>query len=119
MKPKNKITSGGVNYIREDVAKKYVAIRLRKKLDFSKKITVVLIAFAIICVFADYTLTALGMEVPHTLTTTVLTTATIQLSGYFAKSFAEKNSRNMFGVDEYGEKLTISRDVEPDEPDSV
>jgi len=76
-----------------------------KRREYSKIITAVLVAFAIICVFADYTLTAVGLEAPHDLTKTVLTTATIQLSGYFAKSFAEKNSRNMFGIDENGERI--------------
>ena len=63
-----------------------------------------------ICVAANYALAFLERgNINETVTVALITTILGTVIGYFVKSFNEKNSRNKYGVDEFGEKIKKSK----------
>ena len=104
LKKSDRQTIGNISYIKESAVLDYIADKSRRggKIDHSKKITVAVFVLTAICVFADYILTALGLEVYHAVTQTILGIFAAVVTGYFGKSLGEKHSRNKHGVDENG-----------------
>ena len=107
MSKRNITTINGINYVKESEVKKYIAARTPKKTEYSKNITAAVFVMTAICITADYTLTALGFEVHHAVTQTVLGILAAVVTGYFGKSFAEKHSRNIHDLDENGDKIDM------------
>ena len=115
-KPRDRKTIDNVSYIKESAIQGCIGGKKDKKgksknkeisggnflMTFSQKFTVAVFVLAAICLAADYMLTALGLEVNHTVTLTVLGILGVVETGYFGKSFAEKNSRNKYRVGEDG-----------------
>ena len=110
-KPRDRKTIDNVSYIKESAIQGCIGGKKDKKgkskITFSQKFTVAVFVLAAICLAADYMLTALGLEVNHTVTLTVLGILGVVETGYFCKSFAEKNSRNQYRVDEDGMPLSM------------
>ena len=80
-------------------------LKKRKKIEFSKYIVLWAVAFTIICVFISYALAMCGLDTCSEITSNVIIACIGIVSGYMAKSFAEKNSRNKYGIDEFGNKV--------------
>ena len=74
----------------------------KKKLTFSQKLILLLLATSIIWVTWSYILATIGREPVESLAIAIVSTLILGLLAYFIKSFCEKNSRNKYKVDECG-----------------
>lgn len=78
----------------------------KKKLEFSKKLVIWALLITTLCLVVSYVLAYLDHDSCSDITVAVVTTCIAIAVSYEAKSYGEKNSRNKYGIDEFGNKLT-------------
>lgn len=86
------------------------------KMEFSKKLVIWALAITTLCLAISYVLSYFDHDNCSDITAAVVTTCIAIAVSYEAKSYGEKNSRNKYGIDLDGCK--ISQDDE-DEEDAV
>ncbi len=80
--------------------------KVKKKTEFSKKLVAWALAMTTFSILTSYLLALTDHESCSEITVAVITTCIAIAVSYEAKSYGEKNSRNKYGVDENGRKIT-------------
>lgn len=91
----------------------------KKKMEFSKKLVVWALAITTVCIGISYALSFLDHDACSDITVSVVTTCIAIAVGYEAKSYGEKNSRNKYGINENGCKITSDDADNDDSEDEV
>ena len=82
----------------------------KKKTEFSKYIVVWSVAFTMLCAFTSYVLAMCGLDPCSEITSNVVIACIGIVSTYMVKSLAEKHSRNKYGIDEFGNKISCDNE---------
>lgn len=88
-------------------------MKKKRKMEFSKKLVVWALALTTLCLATSYILSYLDHDACSEITTAVVTTCIAIAVSYEVKSYGEKNSRNKYGIDENGHRIT-SEETETD-----
>lgn len=77
----------------------------KRKTEFKKIILLIVIIFCMVCVLWSFILASVGSyEVNDNLASTMFVSVVGTYVSYVLASYAEKNSRNKYNIDEYGNK---------------
>ena len=76
-----------------------------RKYEFSKKVAIFCCAMMIVAFFTSVKLSMLDKDTISDITVAVYTVCGSGILGYIVKSAFEKNSRNKYGLDEFGNPL--------------
>ena len=78
----------------------------RRRIEFSKIAVIGITVFCMGCIAANYALAFReAVNVNEAVTISLVSTIFGTAAGYFVKSAFEKNSRNIHGIDEFGNKI--------------
>lgn len=83
-----------------------------KKTEFSKKLVVWALTVTTVCIFLSFVLAFTDHATCDEVTTTVAQACIAIAVSYEAKSFGEKNSRNKYGIDADGNRITQDTDAQ-------
>ena len=77
----------------------------KRKTEFKKIFLLIVIIFCMVCVLWSFILASVGSyEVNDNLASTMFVSVVGTYVSYVLASYAEKNSRNKYNIDEYGNK---------------
>ena len=82
-----------------------MARKNKRPTEFSKLLVAWALVFTVLCVALSYILAFYDHDVCSDITIAVVTLCGGIAVSYEAKSYGEKNSRNKYGVDSYGNKI--------------
>jgi uncharacterized membrane protein (DUF485 family) len=71
-------------------------------MEFSKKLTIFLVFFGVVCVIASYVLSFLGLHSNETVTIALITEVVAVQMGYLTYQYGLKSSRDKYGIDKDG-----------------
>ena len=83
---------------------------MKKRIEFSKLLVVWALVITTVCIVCSYVLAFTDHDSCSDVTGGVVTTCVAIAVSYEAKSLGEKHSRNKFGLDEHGRKISASSD---------
>lgn len=88
---------------------------MKKKIEFSKILVIWALVITTLCITSSYLLALFDHDSCENITVGVVSTCIAIAVSYEAKSLGEKHSRNKFGLDENGCKISIDTQSNNDE----
>lgn len=80
-------------------------------MEFSKRLSIILIVFGMLGVIASYVLAFLGKETNYTVTVSLITEIMVTGIAYLTYQYKLKDSRNKHGVDEEGVPYDLANNI--------